>query len=132
MVVQNKGTYTIPKQKITIGNNVFFTDSLQVLVNPVKVDTTKQKLFDIKPLTQVKKSASGFWGGVVVFLIVLFLLGGALYWFVWRKKPLSEAEKIAALPPYERAKLALEKLDEERYFKNEEVKTYYSCKSRSV
>ena len=122
----DSGTYTIPKQKITIGNNVFFTDSLQVLVNPVKVDTTKQKLFDIKPLTQVKKSASGFWGGVVVFLIVLFLLGGALYWFVWRKKPLSEAEKIAALPPYERAKLALEKLDEERYFKNEEVKTYYS------
>jgi len=122
----DSGTYTIPKQKITIGDNVFFTDSLQVLVNPVKVDTTKQKLFDIKPLTQVKKSASSFWGGVVVFLIVLFLLGGALYWFVWRKKPLSEAEKIAALPPYERAKLALEKLDEERYFKNEEVKTYYS------
>ena len=122
----DSGIYTIPKQKITVGDNVFFTDSLQVLVNPVKVDTTKQKLFDIKPLTQVKKSASSFWGGVVVFLIVLFLLGGALYWFVWRKKPLSEAEKIAALPPYERAKLALEKLDEERYFKNEEVKTYYS------
>ena len=122
----DSGTYTIPKQKITIGDNVFFTDSLQVLVNPVKVDTTKQKLFDIKPLTQVKKSASSFWGGVVVFLIVLFLLGGVLYWFIWRIKPLSEAEKIAALPPYERAKLALEKLDEERYFKNEEVKTYYS------
>jgi hypothetical protein len=122
----DSGTYTIPKQKITIDDNVFFTDSLQVLVNPVKVDTTKQKLFDIKPLTQVKKSASSFWGGVVVFLIVLFLLGGVLYWFIWRIKPLSEAEKIAALPPYERAKLALEKLDEERYFKNEEVKTYYS------
>ena len=122
----DSGTYTIPKQKITIGDNVFFTDSLQVLVNPVKVDTTKQKLFDIKPLTQVKKSTSSFWGGVVVFLIVLFLLGGVLYWFIWRIKPLSEAEKIAALPPYERAKLALEKLDEERYFKNEEVKTYYS------
>ena len=44
----DSGTYTIPKQKITVGDNVFFTDSLQVLVNPVKVDTTKQKLFDIK------------------------------------------------------------------------------------
>ena len=39
---------------------------------------------------------------------------------------MTEAEKIAALPPYERAKLALEKLDEEQYFENEEVKTYYS------
>ena len=122
----DSGVYTIPKQKILIGDKSFFTDSLQVQVNPVIVDTTKQKLFDIKPLTQVEKSPSGFWGRVAVFLIVLLLVGGVLYWFIWRKKPLSEAEKIAALPPYERAKLALEKLDEERYFENEDVKTYYS------
>jgi len=122
----DSGVYTIPKQKILIGDKSFLTDSLLVQVNPVLVDTTKQKLFDIKPLTQVEKSPSGFWGGVAVFLIVLLLVGGILYWFVWRKKPLTEAEKIAALPPYERAKLALEKLDEEHYFENEEVKTYYS------
>ena len=122
----DSGVYTIPKQKILIGDKSFFTDSLQVQVNPVIVDTTKQKLFDIKPLTQVEKSPSGFWGRVAVFLIVLLLVGGVLYWFIWRKKPLTEAEKIAALPPYERAKLALERLDEERYFENEDVKTYYS------
>ena len=122
----DSGVYTIPKQKILIGDKSFFTDSLQVQVNPVIVDTTKQKLFDIKPLTQVEKSPSGFLGRVAVFLIVLLLVGGVLYWFIWRKKPLTEAEKIAALPPYERAKLALERLDEERYFENEDVKTYYS------
>jgi len=122
----DSGVYTIPKQKIIIGDHIFFTDSLQVQVNPVIVDTTKQKLFDIKPLTQVEKSPSSFWGKFAVFLSVLLLIGGVLYWFFWRKKPLTEAEKIAALPPYERAKLALEKLDEERYFENEEVKTYYS------
>ena len=122
----DSGVYTIPKQKILIDDKSFFTDSLQVQVNPVIVDTTKQKLFDIKPLTQVEKSPSGFWGRIAVFLIVLLLVGGVLYWFIWRKKPLTEAEKIAALPPYERAKLALERLDEERYFENEDVKTYYS------
>jgi hypothetical protein len=122
----DSGVYTIPKQKIIIGDKIFFTDSLQVQVNTVVVDTTKQKLFDIKPLIAVEKHRSGIWGTLVLILLVLSLVGGVLYWFIWRKKPLTEAEKIAALPPYERAKLALEKLDEERYSENEEVKTYYS------
>ena len=56
------------------------------------------------------------------FLLISLLISGLLYWFIWRKKPLTEAEKIAALPPYERAKLALEKLDEERTFKMKKLK----------
>ena len=122
----DSGVYTIPKQKIIIGDNVFFTDSLQVQVNTVVVDTTKQKLFDIKPLVQVEKKRSGVWNFLGIILLISLLISGLLYWFIWRKKPLTEAEKIAALPPYERAKRALEKLDEERYFENEEIKTYYS------
>ena len=122
----DSGVYTIPKQKIIIGDKIFFTDSLEVQVNPVVVDTTKQKLFDIKPLIQVEKKRSGIWNILGIILIIFLLISGVLYWFIWRKKPLTEAEKIAALPPYERAKLALEKLDEERYFENEEIKTYYS------
>jgi hypothetical protein len=122
----DSGVYTIPRQKINLGGKLFYTDSLKVQVNPVLVDTTKQKLFDIKPLTEVEKSPSGFWGGFALFMLIFLGISGLLYWFVWRKKPLSEAEKIAALKPYERAKLALEKLDEEQYFQNEEIKTYYS------
>jgi hypothetical protein len=122
----DSGVYTIPRQKINLGGKLFYTDSLEVQVNPVLVDTTKQKLFDIKPLTEVEKSPSGFWGGFALFMLIFLGISGLLYWFVWRKKPLSEAEKIAALKPYERAKLALEKLDEEQYFQNEEIKTYYS------
>lgn len=122
----DSGVYTIPKQKIRIGDNIFFTDSLQVQVNPVVVDTSKQKLFDIKPLIDVDKKPSKIWRTLGFILLALLGIGGVLYWFIWRKKPMSEAEKIAALKPYERAKLALEKLDEERYFENEEIKTYYS------
>jgi hypothetical protein len=122
----DSGVYTIPKQKIRIGDNLFFTGSLQVLVNPVVADTTKQKLFGIKPLIEVEKKRSGFLGTLVLIMFSILVVGGVLYWFIWRKKPLTEAEKIAALKPYERAKLALEKLDEERYFENQEIKTYYS------
>jgi len=122
----DSGVYTIPKQKIRVGDTIFFTDSLQIQVNPVVVDTTKQKLFDIKPLIEVEKTPSNIWRTLALILLALLGIGGVLYWFIWRKKPLTEAEKIAALKPYERAKLALEKLDEERYFENEEIKTYYS------
>ena len=122
----DSGVYTIPKQKIRVGDAIFFTDSLQVQVNPVAVDTTKQKLFDIKPLIEVDKNPSKIWSTLGLILLAILGVGWVLYWFIWRKKPMTEAEKIAALKPYERAKLALEKLDEERYFENEEIKTYYS------
>lgn len=122
----DSGVYTIPKQKIRVGDAIFFTDSLQVQVNPVAIDTTKQKLFDIKPLIEVDKTPSKIWSTLGLILLAILGVGWVLYWFIWRKKPMTEAEKIAALKPYERAKLALEKLDEERYFENEEIKTYYS------
>jgi hypothetical protein len=122
----DSGAYTIPKQKIIIGDKIFYTDSLKVQVNPVVVDTTKQKLFDIKPITDVQRTRSNLWAYIALVLLALLAVTGLVYWFFWRKKPLTEAEKIAALPPYERAKLALEKLDEDHYFKNEDVKMFYS------
>ena len=122
----DSGVYIIPKQKIIIGDKVFYTDSLKVQVNPVVVDTTKQKLFDIKPITDVQRTRSSLWAYIALVLLTLLAVTGLVYWFFWRKKPLTEAEKIAALPPYERAKLALEKLDEDHYFQNEDVKMFYS------
>ena len=38
----DSGSYIIPRQKIIIGDQSFFTDSLQVDVNTIEVDTTKQ------------------------------------------------------------------------------------------
>lgn len=122
----DSGVYVIPKQKIIIGDKVFYTDSLKVQVNPVVVDTTKQKLFDIKPITDVQRTRSSLWAYIALVLLALLAVTGLVYWFFWRKKPLTEAEKIAALPPYERAILALEKLDEDHYFQNEDVKMFYS------
>ena len=85
----DSGTYTIPKQKIVIGDKIFYTDSLKVQVNPVIVDTTKQKLFDIKPITQVEKTRSNLWARIVFFLLIIIVLAGIIYWFIWYKKPLT-------------------------------------------
>lgn len=122
----DSGAYTIPKQKIVIGDNTIFTDSLKVDVFTVAVDTTKQKLYDIKPMIEVEKASGDWWKYLLIGLLVLALIAFVLYWLIWRKKPLTEEEEIALLPPYDRAKLALEKLDQTDYLQNEELKDYYS------
>jgi flagellar basal body-associated protein FliL len=122
----DSGKYTIPRQKILIGDKTFFTDSLKVIVNTIMVDSTKQGLYDIKPIIEVEKSASDWWITLFIITVFIALAGVLLYWFLWRKKPLTEAEEIALLPPYERAKLALRKLDESHYLENSEIKEYYS------
>ncbi|WP_228852763.1 BatD family protein [Aegicerativicinus sediminis] len=122
----DSGYYTIPQQKILIGDKEFLTDSVRVEVRDIVVDTTKQGLYDIKPLIEVKKSSFNWWKWPLIILLFLAFVGAVVYWFVWRKKPLTEEEKIALLSPYERAKLTLKNLDENHYLENREYKEYYS------
>ncbi|MBT8272779.1 MAG: hypothetical protein KJO77_03165 [Bacteroidia bacterium] len=122
----DSGSYTIPQQTILIGDKRFFTDSLKVEVRTVEVDTTKQKLYDIKPIFEVEKSSGNWLRNLIFILLALALIGFLVYWFVWRKKPLSVEEKIALLPPYERAKMALQELERSSYLENDEIKSYYS------
>ncbi|MFT5215094.1 MAG: hypothetical protein ACI83H_000201 [Glaciecola sp.] len=122
----DSGKYTIPRQKIVIGDYEFLTDSLKVEVNNIVVDTTKQALYDIKPIIEVDKSPSKWWLYFFGILLILALIAFLLYWFIWREKPLTEEEKVALLPPYERAKLALQALDNAHYLENNEIKAYYS------
>lgn len=122
----DSGKYTIPRQKIIIGDKTFFTDSVKVEVRNVVIDTTKQGLYEIKPIIEVKKKGSDWWKYLLLALLIVGIIGFLLYWFIWRKKPLTEAEQIALLPPYDRAKLALKKLDESQYLEQSEIKAYYS------
>ncbi|GAA4235359.1 hypothetical protein GCM10022291_17060 [Postechiella marina] len=122
----DSGYYNIPKQKIIIGDKTFFTDSLDVRVSEVVVDTTKQGLYDIKPIVEVNQMGSDWWKYLLYALMAIAAIAALLYWFLWRKKPLTEQEKIALLPPYDRAKLALQTLDKSSYLEEENLKDYYS------
>ena len=122
----DSGKYVIPKQKIIIGGKTFATDSMLVEVNDIVVDTTKQKLYDVKPMIDVKKPSSNWWLWVLLTIALVATIGFLVYWFVWRKRPLTEEEKIAQLPPYDRAKLALKQLDDTKYLERAEIKEYYS------
>lgn len=122
----DSGRYYIPKQKVIIGDKIQVLDSLLVEINTVKIDTTKQKLYDIKPIINVKTPSSNWWKYVLIGLLIASIIGFILYWFIWREKPLTEEEKIALLPPYDRAQLALKNLDNSGYLEREAIKDYYS------
>ena len=122
----DSGAYTIPRQQVAINEQPFFTDSFQIKVADVVVDTTKQKMFDIKPLIKVERNNAKLWWTIFWVLLALGIIGGLVYWFFLRKKPLTEEEKEALLPPYDRALLELKKLENSRYLIQDEYKKYYS------
>jgi len=122
----DSGSYVLPAQRIEINGAGFFTDSLRVDVATVPVDTVNQKMYDIKPLISVQKSNSDFWKILLIVVLIAGIAGGLIYWFIIRKKPLTEEEKVAMLPPYERALLELKRLENSKYLIQDKYKVYYS------
>lgn len=122
----DSGTYTLPRQQVVINGQNFFTDSLKIAVATVPVDTLEQKMYDIKPLLEVEKSNIDLWKKALWILLALVVIGILVYWFLIRKKPLTEEEKVALLPPYDRALLELKRLENSKYIIQDEYKQYYS------
>ena len=119
----DSGKYTIPPQIIFINEKPFFTDSVKVEVNDVIIDTTKQKMFDIKPAVEVKNPPFD-WLQLLYWLIpILLIVGLGIYLF--RRKKRKDAEQ-KQLPPYEEAIVALKQLDNSQLLKENKSKEYYS------
>ena len=121
----DSGSYTIPRQKILIADQVFFTDSINVEVRNVVVDTTKQKMYEIKPLVDVEAPFVINWKKWLLWIGIALLLGGIIIFFVFRQKKKKE-NKEKDLPPYERAMLALKRIDESHLLEQDSHKEYYS------
>jgi len=124
----DSGKYVIPSQEVLIKSKSYYTDSIAVEVNDVIVDTTKQKLYPIKPSVDV---SAGFnipdW---VWWLLGIFLIAGIVAFLIIRKKKKDALEP--ELPPYEEAMAELQKLDNSHLLENREIKEYYSQLSFAV
>jgi hypothetical protein len=121
----DSGSYMLPSQRIVINNKPFDTDSVQVEVANVMVDTTKQKMFHIKPAFEVEEPGFDFEKVFYWLIPILVLLAiAAFLYFRRRKKKRKEAEQ--QLPPYEEAIQALQELDHSHFLENDNSKRYYS------
>lgn len=119
----DSGSYVIPSFPLKISAETYFTDSLAIKVFDVPVDTLKQKMYDIKDITEVE-IPSRFWRFFAYVFGVLLLLGAAGYawWYMRRKR--KEAEED--LPPYEKAVREIEALNQNVLNSQNDYKNFYT------
>lgn len=118
------GSYTIPRIPIQINKKKLFSDSIKIEVVNVKVDTTKQKMYDIKSIAKTPSSSK--WWIYIAILLLLIILGYFGYKFFkksTKREPVVEADTRS---PYERANAFLQQLDQKNWIEKGELKTYYS------
>jgi hypothetical protein len=120
----DSGKYTIPSLKILINGKPVFSDSIKVEVSNVKVDTLRQKMFDIKSIETVKEQSS-WWIYVLLVLVLIGLIVLGI-WFYKKYKNRPKQEEVVYKSPIEKATSLLQSLESRELWQNGEVKEYYS------
>lgn len=122
----DSGRYLIPKLIVKINQKDFLTDSLSIVVNNVKVDTTKQQMYDIKNIIATEEEPSSEWWKLLVLLALIIASGFASYFIVKKlqKGKVKEEEFFAS--PIEKAIAYLQNLDKKQLVQKGDVKEYYS------
>ncbi len=121
----DSGKYMIPSLKVLINDKPFSTDSIFVSVAGIKVDTLKQKMYDIKGIVEVKQSLGNWWK----YLLGLLLLGGIgylIYYFSKKYKKREKPQEVVYATPIEKAVSLLKSLEQKELWQKGEVKNYYS------
>ncbi len=118
----DSGHYTIPRLSVIINNRSYLTDSVQVVVNNVAVDTLKQKMYDIKSIINIESKPDYSW------LWYLLLIPGAalIYFLIKAYKPKEKAVEEVFTSPIEKATALLSRLEEKQLWQKGDVKPYYS------
>ena len=122
----DSGKYLIPRLLVKINNKEFRTDSLSIVVNNVKVDTTKQQMYDIKDIIATEEEPSSEWWKLLVLLALIIASGFASYFIIkkMQKGKVKEEEFFAS--PIEKAIAYLQNLDKKQLVQKGDVKEYYS------
>ena len=121
----DSGKYTIPRIPVLINGKPSFSDSIKVEVNDVKVDTLKQKMYDIKDIAKVE-SPLGSWWIYLLVLLVIGVIGYFVYKFIKKRQSQPKVEAIVYTSPIEKATSLLQQLEKKELWQKGEIKNYYS------
>lgn len=123
----DSGRYVIPRLPVVINNKTLQSDSLSLEVSNVKVDTLKQKMFDIKPVASQPSSNAWVWW-LLGSLVVAGALAYGIWWYVTKRKkqPAKKTADERVVSPIEKATEQLQNLERKELIKQGAVKEYYS------
>nr|WP_294773495.1 hypothetical protein [uncultured Flavobacterium sp.] len=121
----DSGKYLIPKVPVIINGKTVFSDSIKVEVNDVKVDTLKQKMYDIKDIVKVE-SPMGTWWIYLLILLVIAIAGILIYKFIKKSQTEEKKEVVVFKTPIEKATSLLQQLESKELWQKGEIKSYYS------
>lgn len=120
----DSGRYWMPQQRVIVNGQSLLSDSIEVEVRDVVVDTLKQKMYAIKPLIEVERNYDKWIRNLLWALLILILgLGGFYSYFVLQKR---KREREQQLPPFDQALHDLKSLEARIPSNQEEFKSYYS------
>ena len=122
----DSGRYVIPKLLVKINQKEFRTDSLSILVNDVKVDTTKQQMYDIKDIIATEEKPMSEWWKLLILLVLIIASGFASYFIIKRLQKDKEQKEEFFASPIEKAIAYLQNLDKKQLVQQGDVKEYYS------
>lgn len=124
------GVYPVPAFTFTAQSGVIQSNALSLDVQSVKVDTTKA-IYDIKQPLAVSYTFMDWlkdnWQGVAAALVVVVVIGLAIWYF--KKRPKAVEVIQPAAPPLPVHTIALNRLNElrdKKLWQRDEVKLYYS------
>ena len=120
----DSGQYILPIQQVLVSNKKFYTNPLLIDVATVKVDTLKQKMYEIKAIQKEPKTFDDY-KHLLWWLLPLLLLLAIVFYFIFRKKEKKLVVKIA-IPAIQEAMLRLKELDEKQLLQQHKIKVYYS------
>ena len=121
----DSGKYVIPRIPVLINGKPSFSDSIKVEVNNIKVDTLKQKMYDIKDIAIVE-SPLGTWWIYVLILLAIAVVGYFIYLFIKKRQNQPKVETIVFKSPIEKATTLLQQLESKELWQKGEIKHYYS------
>jgi hypothetical protein len=120
----DSGQYYIPKQQVLINNKIFYTDSLLINVTTIAVDTTKQKMFTIKPILEEPYIFDDFKPYFWWLLLILALIAIGVFYYL-KKKNIVVFERKPSIPPFDEAIQKLKLLDKKELWQHHKTKEYY-------
>lgn len=121
----DSGKYIIPGIPVKINGKTAFSDSIKVEVYNVKVDTLKQKMYDIKGIAQVEKPLGSWWIYVLI-LLGIAVAGFLIYSYIRKRQSEPKVVQEIFASPIEKATTLLQQLESKELWQKGEIKNYYS------